>query len=212
MRSAYLRVACGVPTNPLHSELANKELGPQNVPNISCPIRTSLAADAYALNKLREYRKGSIVQWAWLTTGHVSEEEEYKHAWQEAAGILKGERFHAWFAIREDTDHADGKSIQLPHFVNTPLEDAFSSDPNRVLVVDLQEQKAMAPSKVAIKHSTNRFESEGAHGDPVDFNDLPPANPEDMDDWKEAPDEDPDTGLDESDEEADKYPGCVEGE
>ena len=55
LRSAYLRVACGVPTNPLHSELAGKELGPQNVPTISCPIRTSLAADAFALNKLREY-------------------------------------------------------------------------------------------------------------------------------------------------------------
>lgn len=37
------------------------------------------------------------------------------------------------------------------------FEDAFSSEPTRVLVVDLQEQKAIAPSKVAIKHSTNRY-------------------------------------------------------
>ena len=81
LRSAYLRIACGVPTNPLHSELASKELGPQNVPIISCPIRTSLAADAYALNKLREYRGGSIVLGAWMATGHVSEEEvaEWKY-------------------------------------------------------------------------------------------------------------------------------------
>ena len=57
-----------------------------------------------------------------------------------------------------------------------------------------------------------RFQSEGAHGDPVGFNDLPPANPEDMDDLQGAPDEDPEAGLDESDEEEDKYPGCVEGE
>ena len=97
LRSAYLRVACGVPTNPLHSELAGKELGPQNVPILSCPIRTSLAADAFALNKLREYRQGSIVQWAWMTTGHVSEEEvaEWKFnkdldALKEAMAACKG--------------------------------------------------------------------------------------------------------------------------
>ena len=48
--------------------------------------------------------------------------QEYKHAWQGAAGILKGEQFHAWFAVRQDTGHGDGTTIQLPHFVNTPLE------------------------------------------------------------------------------------------
>ena len=53
--------------------------------------------------------------------------------------------------------------IYLHYYIHTfrlssfAFEDAFSSDPTRVLVVDLQEQKAIAPSKVAIKHSTNRY-------------------------------------------------------
>eukprot|EP00438_Fugacium_kawagutii_P021718 Skav221915 [mRNA] locus=scaffold3084:93548:96701:+ [translate_table: standard] len=75
IRSGYLRAACGVASNPLTSDLLNKELGPQNVPIISCPLKTSLAADVFALNKIREYRQGTLVQWAWVVTGHVTEEE-----------------------------------------------------------------------------------------------------------------------------------------
>lgn len=74
-RAAYLRAACGVPANPLASSLVDKELGPQDVPVIQCPIRVSLAADAFAVKKLREYRGGAIIQWAWCTSGHVSEAE-----------------------------------------------------------------------------------------------------------------------------------------
>jgi len=75
LRATYLRAACGVPANPLASSLAEKELGPHNIPIIQCPIKVSLQADAFAISKLREYRGGSIIQWAWVSTGHITEEE-----------------------------------------------------------------------------------------------------------------------------------------
>eukprot|EP00435_Cladocopium_sp_Y103_P072068 s64_g39.t1 len=75
LRATFLRAACGVPANPLASSLAEKELGPHNIPVIQCPLRVSLEADAFAISRLREYRGGSIIQWAWVTTGHVTEEE-----------------------------------------------------------------------------------------------------------------------------------------
>ncbi|CAL1150276.1 unnamed protein product [Cladocopium goreaui] len=74
-RASYLRAACGVPPNPLVANLADKELGPHDIPVISCPLRVSLAADAFAVKKLREYRSGAIIQWAWCSTGHVKEQE-----------------------------------------------------------------------------------------------------------------------------------------
>ena len=75
LRASYLRAACGVPPNPLVANLADKELGPHDIPVISCPLRVSLAADAFAVKKLREYRSGAIIQWAWCSTGHVKEQE-----------------------------------------------------------------------------------------------------------------------------------------
>lgn len=43
----------------------------------------------------------------------------YKRAWQQASGVLKGEKFHAWFAIPEQEG---AESVQLPSYINTPLE------------------------------------------------------------------------------------------
>ena len=41
----------------------------------------------------------------------------YQHKWQDANCVLKGEKFHAWFALAEG-----GETIQLPIWVNTSLE------------------------------------------------------------------------------------------
>ena len=37
--------------------------------------------------------------------------------WQSADFVMKGERFHSWFALAED-----GAEIQLPVWINTALE------------------------------------------------------------------------------------------
>jgi len=41
----------------------------------------------------------------------------YKHKWQDCAGVLKGEKFHSWFAVPDS-----GEAIQLPLWINTALE------------------------------------------------------------------------------------------
>lgn len=51
------------------------DFGPGEVPEIKCPIETSLMSDIFALRKISEYRGGAILQWAWISTGYTSEEE-----------------------------------------------------------------------------------------------------------------------------------------
>lgn len=50
-------------------------MGPNEIPEHKCPLRTSLQADIFALRKIAEYRGGAVLQWAWVTTGYVTEEE-----------------------------------------------------------------------------------------------------------------------------------------
>lgn len=87
-----MRVACGVATNPLHSELRNKDLGPHQIPLITCPIKRSLAADVWALKTIKEYRGGCLLQWAWCTTGYTTEAElaEWNHGGDIEPLVLSG--------------------------------------------------------------------------------------------------------------------------
>ena len=116
LRAAYLRAACGVPANPLASTLSEKELGPHDVPIIQCPVRVSLAADAFAVKKLREYKDGAIIQWAWVTAGHVTEKEisDWCFGGDQAAltGIMNacrgGFKDLLWMTQVPEVDHEDG--------------------------------------------------------------------------------------------------------
>lgn len=86
-----MRVACGVATNPLHSELRNKDLGPHQIPLITCPIKRSLAADVWALKTINKFR-GCLLQWAWCTTGYTTEAElaEWNHGGDIEPLVLSG--------------------------------------------------------------------------------------------------------------------------
>ena len=127
LRATFLRAACGVPANPLASSLAEKELGPHNIPIIQCPIKVSLQADAFAISKLREYRGGSIIQWAWVSTGHVTEEElaNWRHGGDKGAleqhmAVARG-GFKELLQMTEapEVDHSVGvgKTLFLVHLI-----------------------------------------------------------------------------------------------
>ena len=49
------------------------DIGPGGLlPSISCPVATSLAADAFAFQKLGELAKGKTLLWAWMSRGFLS--------------------------------------------------------------------------------------------------------------------------------------------
>lgn len=49
--------------------------------------------------------------------------QEYMQAWQEASLSMMGEKFHAWYAVPEG---GEAEAVQLPRFLNAPLEVAIA--------------------------------------------------------------------------------------
>lgn len=45
-----------------------------SLPSISCPIATSIAADAWALQKVGTMSKGKTILWAWMSRGLLAPE------------------------------------------------------------------------------------------------------------------------------------------
>ena len=49
------------------------DIGPGGLlPSISCPVATSIAADAFALQKVGTLAKGKTLLWAWMSRGFLT--------------------------------------------------------------------------------------------------------------------------------------------
>ena len=74
LRMAYMRAAMKLPLNPLHSNLEEFEISCAGIPALQCPIRTSLRADAWSLQKIATVGDGKTLLWAWMTRGYLEPE------------------------------------------------------------------------------------------------------------------------------------------
>ena len=71
LRMAYMRAAMRLPLNPLHCNLADFEISCAGIPSLMCPMRTSLCADAWALQNVAKIGSGKTLLWAWITRGYL---------------------------------------------------------------------------------------------------------------------------------------------
>jgi hypothetical protein len=60
-----------LPLNPLHCNLADFEISCAGIPSLMCPMRTSLCADAWALQNVAKIGSGKTLLWAWITRGYL---------------------------------------------------------------------------------------------------------------------------------------------
>jgi hypothetical protein len=74
LRRAYLRCAAGSNENPaFRAKLQDLEFGPIGEVQLTCPIMSSLRADAYALKAIKNHRRGNLVMSAWAQCGYCTE-------------------------------------------------------------------------------------------------------------------------------------------
>lgn len=76
LRMTFMRSTLGMPANPLYrEELKNLEMSTAGTqPSLTCPLKTSLQADAWALSQISTYKGGKIITWAWVSRGYLSPE------------------------------------------------------------------------------------------------------------------------------------------
>lgn len=80
LRMTFMRSNLGMPKNPLYrEEMKNMEMSVGgNQPALTCPLRTSLQADAWALAQISTYAKGKVITWAWVSRGFLTPETAAK--------------------------------------------------------------------------------------------------------------------------------------
>lgn len=71
LRMAYVRAAMRLPLNPLYANMEDFEISCAGIPALTCPMRTSLRADAWALQSVGKIGGGKTILWAWMTRGYL---------------------------------------------------------------------------------------------------------------------------------------------